>query len=500
MGDWSKYLPSLTEAEARQALRKHWRRGMAVAVGVFLTIALVTFLLPRTYYSEAKLLVKPGWETVALDPTATTGQTLSIYESRETEINSILEVLRSREVTEGVVDLLGIDALLYRGVVPEISIDRARQAPHQRSKWDSAREQAVLMLEQSMQIWIPKKSNTIALRCEANSPELAQAINNSYLAVYRTIHADVNHTKGSYNFFVDQQAVLRDRWQSATTELRDAKDRMGVATLEGRRTMLEGQLSDVGEKMLATESEVAATEGKIASLRSKLQQIPKFTETTRSENASVAASLFALQMRQKDLQSRYTAAHPLMQDVNQQVGELQRLIDDESRTRVQSTSSLNPAWSQLESSLLVESASLDSLKARATSLQQQREDLLATLRTLNNDEIRLTELQQAVDVAEKSYYETSERVEQARIHQELSRDRITNVNVFQPASFVTKPIAPKRSLILALGLFVSAISGVATILSLAHLQRHFTSLDEVSERLKLPVVGTLSSPSLRPAI
>src|SRR4051812_47968052 len=116
MGDFSKYLPQLRQAQ--NALRTHGIKGGKVAGAMFLAIAVVTFLLPRTYYSEAKLFVKAGWETLSLDPTATTGQTVSIYESRESEINSILEVLRSREVTGGVVDVLGVNAILHAGAIP----------------------------------------------------------------------------------------------------------------------------------------------------------------------------------------------------------------------------------------------------------------------------------------------------------------------------------------------------------------------------------------------
>jgi capsular polysaccharide biosynthesis protein len=81
----------------------------------------------------------------------------------------------------------------------------------------------------------------------------------------------------------------------------------------------------------------------------------------------------------------------------------------------------------------------------------------------------------------------------------LSHDRITNVNVFQQPSFVAKAIAPQRSLILALGLFVAAMSGAATIYACGYLTRRFQSLAELAERLGLPVIGSLPLPSLHTA-
>src|SRR5262245_51395800 len=72
----------------------------------------VIFFWPRKYRSESKLLVRLGRETVTLDPTATTGQIVPVSVSRETEVSSVLETLRSRVMIEKLVDDVGPDAIL----------------------------------------------------------------------------------------------------------------------------------------------------------------------------------------------------------------------------------------------------------------------------------------------------------------------------------------------------------------------------------------------------
>lgn len=52
-------------------------------------------LFPKKYESEAKMFVRLGRSSASLD-TATIGQTISIQESRETEMNSIIDMLESR--------------------------------------------------------------------------------------------------------------------------------------------------------------------------------------------------------------------------------------------------------------------------------------------------------------------------------------------------------------------------------------------------------------------
>ena len=51
---------------------------------------------PEIYRSDAKLMVRIGRESVTLDPTATTGQVIAVGPSRESEINSEMEILKSR--------------------------------------------------------------------------------------------------------------------------------------------------------------------------------------------------------------------------------------------------------------------------------------------------------------------------------------------------------------------------------------------------------------------
>jgi uncharacterized protein involved in exopolysaccharide biosynthesis len=469
-----------------------------------LLIAAVTFLLPRTYYSEAKLIVKPGWQNT-LDATATTGQAVSFFEPRENEINSILEVIKSRDVARGIVRVLGPDVISGDAPIPEIPGDGVVKELLQQGDGANAAEQRALQaLEKQMLIWVPKHSNTIMLRAEARSPELAQAINAACLAVFRSLHADVSRTEGSYAFFQQQERELRERWQSATNALRDAKNRAGVATLAGRRSMLESQLADVQKSQLASESEIAAANANIASLRRNLEATPRLTETTRAENANSAAdnmraSLYQLQMKQKEMLSKYTDQHPAVVALNEQVADLERLLAAEGRTRVQSTTTLNQTWTHLEAIMLSDSSSLEAALARKRTLDDQHQQLLAQLRQLNADEIRLTELQQAVDVAEKAYYETANRLEQARVQRDLSEQRISNVSVFQQPSYVATAIAPKRSLILIAGLVFSLLSGCGVVVGYATVQRRLLALPDLAELLQLPLTGTLRMPSFNAA-
>src|SRR6476620_6792923 len=91
----------------RTAVARNWRIGAAVSLGMVVAAVVGTMLMPRAYYSEARLFVRFGREN-QVDPTASGGQMVSLYESRESEINSLIEILKSRAVLDRVIEELGL--------------------------------------------------------------------------------------------------------------------------------------------------------------------------------------------------------------------------------------------------------------------------------------------------------------------------------------------------------------------------------------------------------
>jgi uncharacterized protein involved in exopolysaccharide biosynthesis len=86
--------------------RHKWKMGLFFCATLAVVVAgLVVY--PRSYTSEARLFVRLGKESVSLDPTATLSPTLNVGDTRESEINSELEVLRSQVLFEDVVGRVG---------------------------------------------------------------------------------------------------------------------------------------------------------------------------------------------------------------------------------------------------------------------------------------------------------------------------------------------------------------------------------------------------------
>lgn len=58
---------------------RHKRKAVWFFMALMLIVSLVTMIMPRTYKSESKLLVKLGRENATMDPTATvSGQVVQV--------------------------------------------------------------------------------------------------------------------------------------------------------------------------------------------------------------------------------------------------------------------------------------------------------------------------------------------------------------------------------------------------------------------------------------
>ncbi|MDZ4685324.1 MAG: GumC family protein [Planctomycetaceae bacterium] len=464
---------------ARTVVTRRW-----LVVRFFLvTMTLVTsalLLWPRTYHSQAKLFVRLGRESVALDPTVTTGATIAVSDTREHEINSVMEMLGNRSVLEDVVRVLGADAVLGDAPLPEASIIERRIVATLSGPLTTTlavarptpeAEKAIKVLESIVTSGLAKRSSVIHVTCEARSPELAQTILKVFLAAFQSQHAQALRMDRSLPFFEEQSNLLRGELETATAELVAAKNDAGVVSLEDRRQAMEEDLTQLRHQVQESSAALTSFQATLSDLRQKSRDLPhwQITEEINGQPddaiGTTRRALHDLQIRERDLMTRYTARHPLVVATRQQISQAEQLLSGAgSMLPAETKRTPDPGWQQVHLQQLATEAEAEAVRGKAAKLEQQLVALEAERQQLNRQDGRIRRLQQEVEVLQASYGTYLERREQARIAQALERERISNVNVIQPASYVSQPVSPKRGLIFAVALFVAATGGIGTTL------------------------------------
>jgi len=175
--------------------------------------ALGLLVLPKTYVSESRLFVQIGRHSVGVTPTANVGSSLTITESRENEIRSMIDLIKSRTILEKVATKLG----------PHIILGGSMDASPDDIKGDDPKmviDKAIKKLTKDLHVDSTKKSSVIGVSCKSNSPELSQKIVKEVIAAYRNHHLDVNSTD-TFGFFGRQLKVISKETLNVSNELAD---------------------------------------------------------------------------------------------------------------------------------------------------------------------------------------------------------------------------------------------------------------------------------------
>ena len=496
----------LSAREAFRVLFRHKGKMLLFFSSVVGLLLVALMFYPRTYVSEARVLVRIGKENASLDPTATLGHTVGPLEaSRESEINSELEILRSRALLEDVINKIGVDEILGtaepNGSWMELVKTNVATVASVFSDDVGPLERAIAKLEKDIWVNTPRRSHIVILNARAKDPKLAQEILQAFLDSYMLRHTKVYRTVGSYDFFVEQTELINQRLDEAATKLRNAKNRTGLVSIAGQQLNLQAQCSAIETAMLENERQSIATEAKITELKKMLDVVPAdvpYEEIAGYPNFAadtMRGDLYRLQIREKELAARFTDEHPSVKEVRRQVAETQKIFDNEDGPRSQTTRRLNSVHQSLQTELMTTQALAASQKAQGRSLSEQYDSVQSKIRALNDNEANIVQLTQRVEMLQTNYRSYTNSLEQARIDKALETGQISNVSVVQPALYAPKPKSPQPATLLFVGLALAVIGSLVVGFTSEFLDRSVTTPEQVEQELGIPVL--LSVPRSR---
>jgi uncharacterized protein involved in exopolysaccharide biosynthesis len=493
--------------DAVTALFRHKKKALALISAIGALAVLVIVFAPRKYRSEARLFLQVGRESIRLDPTATTGQTISLQQSgRDNEVATTLEMLRSRSILEKTVEALTPAVVLGEAgtgkaapnVVAETALTPLRYAARLIRSIDpvSKHEEAVLQIQRNFAVDAEHDSTVISLTYDAETPQLAQEVLQVIVEVYRNEHVRLHQTSGSKPFFTQQRDELETQLQAAETKLRDAKNRMGFASIDSRRSTLEARLGAIEQSRNGAIQSKASMEARVKSLSSQAAKLPENMHmmTTQMPNTgadTLRAQLYTLQVELMNLEAKYNADHPLVASTRAQVAEARRMLQDEDGVRESTTESVNENLRAIQLDLAKAEASMAGYEARLAELDKQRAETLVDLRKVNDYELELQELDRVATLARSNFYGYANDLEQVRVDEELNRHQITNVAVAQEASLVRKPVSPSKLLVVAMALALATVGTGVMVLGFEKMGSRVHSASQLENILRLPVLATV---------
>jgi len=463
---------------------RHRHKMAAFFVTALIATGMVILFAPKSYRSEAKLLVRLGRENVVLDAAVAPGQNEAVAMplSREYELNSIVAILKSRALAEQVVDVLGPDSILESEEHHLYAASGERSPAVAKAGMASwlgelqiteslpAREKAVLELQKSIRVNTAHKSDVVEIACLSPSPELSRAVVDKLVEVYVDQHIEWNRTPKARDFFEQQTSRLRDDLRRNEESLVALKNDTGMASPEDQRKLLVAQIGRLEDELMAAEASAAAAEAEVGLVEQKRSAYPATEVASRTTGFATEAAdamrsqLYSLELKEQELLAKYTEEHPEVRRVKDQIAGSRAVLDREDRSLAQVITARTRTSEQAELSLLEREPLLASHQARAEKLRRQLAETRSKLGDLTRGEHSVMQLAREVELTDASYRRYSESLQQARIDEALQTERISNITVVQPATYEVKPARPQRLLTLVAGLMVGSFGSAGLAL------------------------------------
>jgi uncharacterized protein involved in exopolysaccharide biosynthesis/Mrp family chromosome partitioning ATPase len=507
--------PESTLRDVYYVLFRHQKKIVIFFCAVIGLVALWTFMAPEIYQSEAKLLIRLGKES-ELDPTVT-GKTVSVQQTRENQINSGLEILRSRDLAEEIVDTIGYARFLQRpqdstsgASAPAVVEDRAPSifspyglaAALGLSKPISPRERVIVGLMNNVSFEVLRKTDIISISYTSEDPKLAQEVVAKLIDLYMKKHMAIHRASGSTEFFQEQLDKVRSELQQTEIKLRDLKNTTQIASAEEQARSLTTRLGTLKQQLETTRASLAESEAKVRTIEPLLAQLPETVVTEKSMLPSAAVDrmrelLYTLQVEEKKLVAVYKDESAKVQDIRRQIAFAKEIYDKELKFSERETKGRNTAFEQLKLTTLTEQANIASLRARAAELEKQISEVNREIAQLNNAQVQIAQLEREQRVIEQTYQKYSDSLQQVRLDGETERNRISNISMVQAATLPIKPVSPRKMLNLAIGLLLAAFGSLGLAFVSEYLDHTFRRAEDVEQRLGLPALISIPRVSSR---
>ena len=350
-----------------QAAGRFKGRALAFFALTMLLATLYLLFVPRRYESESKLFVRVGRENAALDPTLTKGETMAVSASREEEMNSIVEHLRSRYILEGTLARLDPQAAAADPVTREKALMRLGEvlsvtSPCARRSSPSKAGRAAPSRRRKS--WPPWSTCTWKNTCGCAGRRRPTSSSPSSARVWTT------------SWRPPRASSPTPRTGSASP-----RSKAGVPRLEGQINAVETKIHEVGAALAAAEAKTKALNAAIQSLPAPL--LKQMVGGVPNDGlAAMRDRLFQLQVHEEEVRSKLSRSHPVAAAVHEEVQEVTGAMNREEPERPYLITAISAQ----------DTANQASLAAEKQCLLGQLGLLQKSLATLNSDEVRIDKL------------------------------------------------------------------------------------------------------------
>jgi uncharacterized protein involved in exopolysaccharide biosynthesis len=483
----------------RDAVAPLFRRCGLMApifLGIFAGAVLGGLLTPREYEAEMKILVNRSRVDAVVTPEAEAPPTVAVPEVTEEDLNSEVELLKSRDLLQQVVTTCGLDS-------PSSSAlhrlgRRLRSALHIAEPTEDARiAHAAQDLHDRLVVDPLKKTELIRVAYAARDPERAAYVLQTLATMYEEKHAAVHHSPGTFRFFDQETDHYRAELAAAEARLTNFDTKESLVSPAEQEQLVLQQLSQFEADLHADEASAYAAGSRARALEDQSKAVPErqTTQIRKVDNAQLLAdlesTLLSLELKRREMLVKYSPAYPPVKEVEAQIAEAQQAIADARQTPMEDiTTDRVPASDWMTTELAKAEADRAQFEAQAAATKHVVKRYQEDAEHLDQKGAVQQDLARDVKAAEDNYLLYVHKREEARISDALDSKRIVNVSIAEAA---TVPALPDSHLgwVLVGGLFAAGMTSIGAAYTADRFDPSFRTPEELGRYLDVKVLASI---------
>jgi uncharacterized protein involved in exopolysaccharide biosynthesis len=303
-----KQLPVSSICTPRPPTLRDWaavafRQSRLIALSfllIFASVVVITLVSPRQYEAELKILVKHE----RAEPLVTPDQEPQTAppEMTEQDLNSEVELLKSRDLLEKVAVATGIPSS------DNWAVDRATQD-----------------LEKHLTVEPLKKTKLIRVTYRAASPSSAETVLQTLSRLYFEKHLEVHRPPGALDFFQTQTDQYRSQLKEAEAAVAKFAADNGVVEAPLSREITVRKQNEFEAELKEANAAVAETEQRIRALeQQQASTAPRMTTQVRTSAnplllQQLRSTLLNLELKRTELLGKFAPDYRPVQEEEEKI-------------------------------------------------------------------------------------------------------------------------------------------------------------------------------------
>ena len=455
----------------------------ATILGTVLATIFIFQLTPR-YTAEATVMLETRKNQMVDFTSLMAGLT-----GDQSVVRSEMEILKSRALADKVAEKLEIDtwpefnpalrrpgffdALLspfswVTNAIRSLTTSSSAAALDNEARTRDRKAAEVSLLMNRMEITNDGRSYLIKIHAQSTNRNAAAVIANTYVDFYLLdqIEAKFDAVKRASGWLNDQLEQLREKVRDSEHAVEVYKEQNNLTQTTKGTTLSEQQLSELNSQLILATADRAQKETSLAQIRSGSESAAvmnsPLVEKLRGDEAD-------LRHKKAELSNRYQPSHPTMVNLQSQIDDIKRKIDEESSKTVRGLQ-----------------GEVSAARAKESSLRDQ----LASLQKSTNQEgkldVQLRELQREADANKLLYENFLTKFKQTSSEEDIQQADARLVSSALPPRI---PSFPKKTVLIGFSFLASLLVGAAAAFILERLDNGFRNAEQVEKLLGVSTLG-----------